>query len=149
MVTVDDKSQILVYPINEVVLSDPDTDNKYDEFGRPYETTNKDVPSVVTLAELKAYVNEGEEVTSDNISDATTVGKSVLTAADGAAARTAIGAGTSSLAVGTTASTAAAGNHNHAVTADVDSGLEAAANIQALAVALSARIKALEDAAGE
>ena len=36
--------------------------------------------------------------------------------------------------------------HDHAVEADVDSGLEAAADIQALAIALSARIKALEDA---
>jgi hypothetical protein len=49
-------------------------------------------------------------------------------------------------AIGTTATTAAAGNHDHAVEADVDSGLEAAADIQALAIALSARIKALEDA---
>ena len=46
--------------------------------------------------------------------------------------------------IGTTGTKAAAGNHNHAVVADVDSGLAAAANIQALAVALSTRIKALE-----
>ena len=71
----------------------------------------------------------------------------IAAGADAAAARAAIGAGTSSLALGTTSSTAAAGNHNHAVTADVTSGLAAAASIQALAVALSARIKALEDAA--
>lgn len=64
-----------------------------------------------------------------------------------AEARTAIGAGTSSLAIGTTATTAAAGNHNHAVVAHAASGLAAAASIQALAQALSARIKALEDAA--
>lgn len=63
-----------------------------------------------------------------------------------AAARQAIGAGTSSLALGTSASQASAGNHNHAVTADTGSGLAAAANIQALAVALSTRIKVLEDA---
>ena len=48
--------------------------------------------------------------------------------------------------IGTTASKAAAGDHNHAVVEDVASGLAAAANIQALAVALSARIKALEGA---
>lgn len=47
---------------------------------------------------------------------------------------------------GTSATTAAPGDHNHSVTADAASGLAAAANIQALAVALSARIKALEDA---
>lgn len=48
--------------------------------------------------------------TAANISDSTTVGRSVITAADAAAARTAIGAGTSNLAIGTTASTAMAGN---------------------------------------
>ena len=49
--------------------------------------------------------------------------------------------------IGTTATTAAAGNHDHAVVADAESGLEAASDIQALAIALSARIKALEDLA--
>ena len=49
--------------------------------------------------------------------------------------------------IGTTAAKAAAGNHNHAVVEDTASGLAAAANIQALAVALSTRIKALETAA--
>ena len=49
-------------------------------------------------------------VTSAQITDATTVGKSVLTAANAAAARTAIGAGTSSLTVGTTGTTAMAGD---------------------------------------
>ena len=37
--------------------------------------------------------------------------------------------------------------HDHEVEADVDSGLAAASTIQALAIALSARIKALEDLA--
>ncbi|MDN3244157.1 head fiber protein [Streptomyces sp. ZSW22] len=61
--------------------------------------------------------------TAANISDATAVGRSVLTAADAAAARTAVGAGTSSLALGTTASTAAAGNHTHpGLTADQAAG---------------------------
>ena len=46
--------------------------------------------------------------------------------------------------IGTTGTTAAAGNHDHAVVEDVASGLAAAANIQALAIALSTRIKALE-----
>ena len=49
-------------------------------------------------------------------------------------------------AIGTTATKAAAGNHDHAVVEDAASGLAAAANIQALAIALSARIKVLEDA---
>lgn len=102
----------------------------------------------------------------------------IASGADQAAARSSIGAGTgnSNLAIATTppaalASSASVGtgataaradhvhalptaaqvgasptSHNHAVTADAASGLEAAANIQALAVALSARIKTLEDA---
>jgi hypothetical protein len=51
------------------------------------------------------------EVTAADITDATTVGRDVLTAADAAAARTAIGAGTSDLTLGTTASTAKAGDY--------------------------------------
>ncbi|MFZ1301708.1 MAG: hypothetical protein WAQ27_04030 [Candidatus Microsaccharimonas sp.] len=50
-------------------------------------------------------------VTAANITDATTTGRSVLTATDAAAARTAIGAGTSSLAIGTTSTTAKAGDY--------------------------------------
>lgn len=52
------------------------------------------------------------QVTSDDITDATDVGRDVLTATDAAAARAAIGAGTgnSDLTIGTTASTAKAGN---------------------------------------
>ena len=46
--------------------------------------------------------------------------------------------------IGITATTAAAGNHDHALVADATSGLAAAATIQALAVALSARILVLE-----
>ena len=46
----------------------------------------------------------------DDISDSTATGRSLVTAADAAAARTAIGAGTSNLAIGTTGTTAAAGN---------------------------------------
>lgn len=49
--------------------------------------------------------------TADTLSGATTIGKALIKAADEAAARTAIGAGTSSLALGTTASTAKAGNY--------------------------------------
>ncbi len=46
-----------------------------------------------------------------DISNSTTVGRNVLTAVDGPAARTAIGAGTSSLVVGTGATNAKAGNY--------------------------------------
>lgn len=84
--------------------------------------------------------------TAAQISDATTVGHNVMTAADAAAARTAIGAGTSSLALGTTASTAAAGNHTHtaaAITATAI-GPGTATNVQGILAELAARISALE-----
>lgn len=66
----------------------------------------------VTLQEVADFVGSSGEttVTTAQISDATTVGRNVLKAADATAARTAIGAGTSSLALGVTASTALAGN---------------------------------------
>ena len=99
---------------------------------------------VVILNELPTSADSGASgVNWDDIS-----GKPLVIGAGAteAAARTAIGAGTSSLAIGTTASTAAAGNHNHAVTADATSGLAAAANIQAAFVAMSTRVKTLEDA---
>lgn len=50
--------------------------------------------------------------TAADISNATAVGRSVLTAVDAPAARSAIGAGTSSLVLGTTAGTAKAGDYS-------------------------------------
>lgn len=52
----------------------------------------------------------GHTHTSTQITDSTSTGRSVLTAASAAAARTAIGAGTSDLVIGSTGSTAKAGN---------------------------------------
>lgn len=85
-----------------------------------------------TIAELAAGSSGGGTVTSAQITDATTVGKAVLvaanagaartaigattvgsgvlTATDAAAARTAIGAGTSNVVIGTGATQAMAGN---------------------------------------
>lgn len=105
--------------------------------------------NMVYQAIVQGTPDGGDPVTIvvNDITDATDTGKAVLLADDEEAARAAIGAGTSSLALGSGATQASAGNHNHAVTADVGSGLAEAANIQELAVAMSARIKVLEDAA--
>jgi hypothetical protein len=69
-----------------------------------------------------AAVGEGgggvSEVTTADITDATTVGRNVLKAADAATARGVIGAGTSNLALGTTSSNAKAGDWKPA-TADI------------------------------
>lgn len=88
---------------------------------------------VPAVRELEGRIQEatGGEVTSDSIADATAVGKSVLTAATAAAARTVIGAGTSNLAIGTTASTAKAGNYTP-TTSEVADSLKAKAEIAAL-----------------
>jgi hypothetical protein len=52
--------------------------------------------------------------TASQISDSTITGRALITAVDQAAARTAIGAGTSNLAIGTTGSTAMVGNKTFA-----------------------------------
>lgn len=76
-------------------------------------------------------------VTSANITDATAVGRSVLTASDAAAARTAIGAGTSSITVGTGATNAKAGNYTP-TSAEVSTALKAKTQIAALAAVTTA-----------
>lgn len=88
---------------------------------------------IPAVRELEGQIQEavGGEVTSDSIVDATGVGKSVLTADTAAAARTAIGAGTSNLTIGTTASTAKAGNYVPS-TNEVAASLKAKAEITAL-----------------
>lgn len=62
---------------------------------------------------------------ASEISDSTTVGRNVLTAADASAARTAIGAGTSNLTLGTTAGTALEGNTSIPSAGDVAKGVTA------------------------
>lgn len=72
------------------------------------------------------------DLTADDITDATAVGKSVIKAADGAAARQAIGAGTSNLKVGATAADAKAGNYAP-TTKEVGDALKAKAQLMAIA----------------
>lgn len=77
--------------------------------------TTPTVPGLATKANI-SHTHVAIDVT-----DSTATGRSLLTAADAATARAAIGAGTSNLALGTTGTTAAAGNHTHAA-ADIVSG---------------------------
>jgi len=88
---------------------------------------------IYAVRQLAAQIEEGVggEITSESITDATDVGKSVLTAEDAEAARTAIGAGTSNLAVGSGASDAKAGNYVP-TTAQVSAALSTKAEITAL-----------------
>lgn len=83
-----------------------------------------------SLAYLVTGGGGGGTVASTDITDATTTGRAVLTAASQTAARSAIAAGTSNLALGTTSTTALAGNtpytpntrtvNGHALTTDVN-----------------------------
>lgn len=72
------------------------------------------------------------DLTAEDITDATAVGKSVIKAADAAAARQAIGAGTSNLKVGATAADAKAGNYAP-TTKEVGDALKAKAQLMAVA----------------
>ena len=69
-----------------------------------------DVPWSEISDKPTAYPPESHTHTATQITDATTVGRNVLKATDAAAARGAIGAGTSDLTIGTTSSTAKAGD---------------------------------------
>lgn len=71
--------------------------------------TISDQTDLQTVLTAKAAATHTHAATE--ISDSTATGRSVMTAASAAAARTAIGAGTSDLTIGTTGSTAKAGNY--------------------------------------
>lgn len=74
-------------------------------------TTTDKTNLVAAINEVQAEVGSGGTIDADSITDATTVGKALIRAADAAAGRSAIGAGTSNLALGTTSSTAKAGDY--------------------------------------
>ena len=74
-------------------------------------TTTDKASLVAAINEVKAAIGSGGSITVDSLTDASTVGKALVRAADAAAGRLAIGAGTSSLAVGTGAGDAKPGNY--------------------------------------
>ena len=89
-------------------------------------------------------------VTSTSISDSTATGRAVLTAADAATARGAIGAGTSNLVIGTTAGTAAEGNRAASTTAigmvELATNTEATTGTDTTRAVTPAGVKAVVDA---
>lgn len=116
----------------EVLLNDG-----WDLYGIPFQLGKNPVQAVkkgdipVVSGISGAGGTGSEEIFAIDISDSTIVGRSVITAADAAAARTAIGAGTSNLALGTTGTTAKAGNYVP-TSAEVAAALKAKAQIAAL-----------------
>lgn len=86
---------------------------------------------------LNSLATTGGAITAADITDATTVGRSLVTAADATTARAAIGAGTSSLTLGTTNTTAKAGDYSPSTT-EVGNALKTKAQISALATVSTA-----------
>nr|WP_052741357.1 hypothetical protein [Mycobacterium sp. UM_NZ2] len=84
-------------------------------------TTTEKSNLVAAINEVVAAVGSGGSIDADSISDATAIGKALIRAIDAAAARSAIGAGTSNLALGTTSSTAKAGDYQPAAANITDS----------------------------
>lgn len=74
-------------------------------------TTTEKASLVGAINELRAGLAAGGTVTAAAITDATAIGRNILTGADGPTIRGLIGAGTSNLQLGTTSGTAKAGNY--------------------------------------
>jgi hypothetical protein len=80
--------------------------------GNVANTAPADLPvSTAAQQALDGKAPTSHSHTASQVSDSTTVGRSLVTAVDAAAARTAIGAGTSSLGLGSTSSTAKRGDY--------------------------------------
>lgn len=106
-------------------------------------------PTDLVSSSFPGLMHHTDKNKLDGIEDGATVGATWGINLSGipAALSSPQAAGTASIrALGTGATQAAAGNHDHAIVADEDSGLGAASTLQEAFIALSARIKALEDA---
>lgn len=103
--------------------------------GGPVNSDNKLCQAVVKGTADGGGEIPAVEITAEDITDASAVGRSVLTALNEAAARAAIGAGTgngtSNLVIGTAATQAKAGNYTPS-TAEVAAALKAKAQLVAV-----------------
>lgn len=107
--------------------------------GNVSNTAPADLPvSTATQQALDGKASTSHSHPSSQISDATTVGRGVLTAPDAAAARSAMGAGTSSLALGSTSSTAKRGDYAPAA-ADISDATSVGRNVVTAASQAAAR----------
>lgn len=105
--------------LNEFLLVDHNADGTLKASGTlstKYTKPSAGIPETDLSTSVQTKLNSSSggssaPVTSASITDATTVGKSLLTAPDAVNARTTIGAGTSNLIIGTTSTTAKAGNY--------------------------------------
>ena len=103
---VDDRVQL---GVSSIVDSAPETLDTLNELAAALGNDPNFATTVTNLIAEKAKI--GHTHASTDITDATATGRSVLTSSSASAARTAIGAGTSSLTLGTTSSTAKAGDY--------------------------------------
>ena len=114
VVSVNGQSGVVVLAKTDVGLSAVDNTS---DAGKPI--------SSATQTALNAKAASSHTHASTDISDSTVTGRLLMAATDAAAARTAIGAGTSNLAIGVTGTTAKAGNYAPTKT---DVGLSAVDN---------------------
>jgi hypothetical protein len=121
---------------------------------------NKPISTAVQTA-IDGKASSVHTHTASSISDSTATGRSVLTATDASAARTAIGAGTSNLTIGTTGTTAKAGDYvptkadvglaNVDNTSDankpISTATQAALNLKADSATLGTKVLLIDNAA--
>ena len=112
-VELDPGPATIKYDGNEWEVTIPEEDSSLWDIISAAVAVPPDTALAMIGSAVSAWLQENPpsgDIEVDNISDAGTVGAEVVKATTQAAARTAIGAGTSNLAIGTTGSTAKAGN---------------------------------------
>lgn len=112
--TISDLTEIVQDIVASLLVEGTNITLTYDDVAGTLTVTSSGGASltsyVTDISSLSDYPTSFPTQSSD-ISDATTLGQSLLTATDAGTARTAIGAGTSDLVVGTGATDAKAGNY--------------------------------------
>lgn len=117
-VELDPGPATIKYDGNEWEVTIPEEDSSLWDIISAAVAVPPDTALAMIGSAVSAWLQENPpsgDIEVDNISDAGTVGAEVVKATTQAAARTAIGAGTSNLTIGTTGSTAKAGNWAPAV----------------------------------
>lgn len=107
----DASTKAIADKVNELLEGAPEAYDTLKEVADALEAHDDAASAMITQIAGKADAKHTH--TTAEISDASEVGKQVLSATSVEEARAVIGAGTSSLVLGTTATTAAAGDHTH------------------------------------
>ncbi|MGZ7496157.1 hypothetical protein ACXM2N_03550 [Corynebacterium sp. ZY180755] len=107
----DASTKAIADKVNELLEGAPEAYDTLKEIADTLEAHDDAASAMITQIAGKAAAKHTH--TTGEISDASELGRQVLSAGSADEARAVIGAGTSSLVLGTTATTAAAGDHTH------------------------------------